>query len=460
MRIYSTLSRQKEEFQPISDPVRMYVCGITPYSSSHIGHAMSYIVFDVVRRYLEYRGYRIKHVQNFTDIDDKIIARSNEQGISATQLAEKYIAEFFEDMDQLNVQRAHIYPRATGELIGIIALVSGLIEKGYAYILGGDVYYRVNRKADYGKLSHRTLDEMRSGARIEVDANKENPLDFALWKAAKPGEPSWDSPWGKGRPGWHIECSAMSTRYLGDQIDIHGGGLDLIFPHHENEIAQSEAYSDKVPFAKYWMHNGLLQLGGEKMSKSIGNLVTIKEALDQYGADGLRMFVLGSHYRGPLTYTEDSVGSAQRGVERLRLAMQSHQTGGEGTPEMRTAAAKAQSGFVDAMDDDFNTSAAVAALYDLAREINRAREQGLDATGISPAQDKLLELCQVLGLTLAEPKSQDESVGPFIELLLEIRHDLRAARQFALADQIRNRLADMGITVEDRADGTGWRRSS
>jgi cysteinyl-tRNA synthetase len=459
MRIYSTLSRQKEEFEPISDPVRMYVCGITPYSTSHIGHAMSYIVFDVIRRYLEYRGYRVKHVQNFTDIDDKIIARANQQGVPASELAEKYIAEFFEDMDRLNIKRADVYPRATGEVEGIINLVSGLVDKGYAYAKKGDVYYRINRKSDYGKLSHRTLDEMRSGARVEVDEEKENPLDFALWKAAKPGEPSWDSPWGKGRPGWHIECSAMSTRYLGDQIDIHGGGHDLIFPHHENEIAQSEAYSGKIPFARYWMHNGLLQLGGEKMSKSIGNLVTIREALDQYGADGLRMFVLGSHYRGPLTYTEESVRSAQLGGERMRLAMRGHTAGHLGTLDIRAAAQKAQDTFVESMDDDFNTSAAVAALFDLAREINRAREQGVDAEGLSPAQDKLQELSRVLGLTLAEP-TNTESAAPFIDLLLEVRHNLRAARLFAQADQIRTRLSELGITVEDRPDGTNWRASS
>ncbi|MCL5027091.1 MAG: cysteine--tRNA ligase [Chloroflexi bacterium] len=460
MKVYNTLSRQEEEFRPIGDPVRMYVCGITPYSTSHIGHAMSYIVFDVVRRYLEYRGYRVKHVQNFTDIDDKIIARANEQGIPASQLAEKYIAEFFEDMDLLNIKRADVYPRATGEVPEIIKLVGGLVDEGYAYVLEGDVYFRVDSKADYGKLSHRSLDEMRAGARVEVEETKENPLDFALWKEAKPGEPSWDSPWGKGRPGWHIECSAMSTKYLGEQIDIHGGGQDLIFPHHENEIAQSEAYTGKVPFARYWMHNGLLQLRGEKMSKSIGNLVTIREAVQEHGADSLRLFVLGSHYRSPLTYTEDSAASAKRGAERLRLAMQGYRPGENGSPAMREAAANAENAFVEAMDDDFNTSLAVASLFDLAREINRAREAGAGPSDLSPAQGKLLELSQVLGLTMKEPVSTAMAAAPFIELLLEVRHELRAARQFAVADKIRQRLGELGITVEDRPDGTSWRPSA
>ncbi len=457
MKIYNTLTRQKEDFRPQGDPVRMYVCGITPYSTSHIGHAMSYIVFDVVRRYLEYRGYGVKHVQNFTDIDDKIIARANEQGIPAADLAGKYIDEFHEDMERLNVKRADIYPRATDEVAEIISLVAALVEKGYAYVLGGDVYFRVARKADYGKLSHRDLDDLRAGARVEVDEGKENPLDFALWKEAKPGEPSWDSPWGKGRPGWHIECSAMSTKYLGEQIDIHGGGQDLIFPHHENEIAQSEAFSGQVPFARYWMHNGLLQLGGEKMSKSIGNLITIREAVDKYGADGLRMFVLSSHYRSPLTFTEDSVTSARRGAERLRLAVQDYRPDREGSPAMREAAVEADRAFVEAMDDDFNTSAAVATLFDLAREVNRAREGGATADDMSPAQATLVELAQVLGLTLKESNTSTMAAAPFIDLLLEVRQEMRKARQFAVADMIRNRLGEMGITVEDRADGTAWR---
>ncbi len=460
MKIYNTLSRQEEEFQPIGDPVRMYVCGVTPYSSSHIGHAMSYIIFDTVRRYLEFLGYRVKYVQNFTDIDDKIIARANQQGIPASDLAEKYIQEFYADMDLLNIRRADVYPRATQEIDEILKLVSALIDKGYAYVLGGDVYFRVGRKPDYGKLSHRSLDEMKAGARVEVDEGKENPLDFALWKEAKPGEPSWDSPWGKGRPGWHIECSAMSTKYLGDQIDIHGGGQDLIFPHHENEIAQTESYSGRVPFARYWMHNGLLQLGGEKMSKSIGNLVSIRDAVEQFTADGLRLFVLGSHYRSPLTFTEGSASSARRGAERLRTAIQDYRPGGAGTPEMKEAAAQAKAAFIEAMDDDFNTSAATAALFELVRAINRAREEGTDPDGLSPAQATLRELAEVLGLTLEEPAKMITGVEPFIDLLLEVRQELRKARQFAAADRIRDRLGELGITVEDRPEGTVWRPSA
>jgi len=280
VKIYNTLSSREEEFQPQGDVVTMYVCGVTPYAECHLGHAMSYIVFDMVRRYLEYRGHKVKHVQNFTDIDDKIIKRAQELNVPATEVAEKFIAQYFADMDELNVQRAQVYPRATEEVPKIVEVIQGLVDKGYAYESKGDVYFRVTSDPDYGKLSHQSLDSLQAGARVEVGAEKEHPLDFALWKAAKPGEPWWQSPWGKGRPGWHIECTAMSLRHLGETLDIHGGGQDLIFPHHENEIAQSESFTGTAPFVRYWMHNGLVQLEGEKMSKSLGVLVTIKETLD------------------------------------------------------------------------------------------------------------------------------------------------------------------------------------
>ncbi len=320
MKIFNTLSGKKEEFAPGGDDVKMYVCGINPYSDAHIGHAMSYIIFDVVRRYLEFRGYKVKHVENVTDVEDNIIATANRLGIPVKELTEKYTERYFEDMDALNILRAHVYPRATQEIPKIIEVVNGLIDKGFAYATGGIVYFRVRRDPDYGKLSHRTLDQMMAGARIEVGEEKEDPMDFVLWKAAKPGEPAWDSPWGKGRPGWHIECSAMSLRYLGEQLDIHGGGQDLVFPHHENEIAQSEGFTGKKPFVKYWMHNGLLQMGAEKMSKSLGNLITIREALEKYSADALRIFVLSSYYRSPLTYSEEALEAAEKGAERLRQA--------------------------------------------------------------------------------------------------------------------------------------------
>ncbi len=291
MKVYNTLSAQEEEFVPQGDVVKMYVCGVTPYAESHLGHAMSYIVFDMVRRYLEFRGYKVKYVQNFTDIDDKIINRAQQAGVTPGELAEKFIAQYFADMDRLNVRRADVYPRATEEVPKIIEVVKGLMDKGHAYESGGDVYFRVKSDADYGKLSHQSLDALQAGARVEVGVDKEHPLDFALWKAAKPGEPWWESPWGKGRPGWHIECSAMSMRYLGETLDIHGGGQDLIFPHHENEIAQSEGFTGVTPFVKYWMHNGFVQLGGEKMSKSLGIFVTLKQALDRFSPDALRLFI-------------------------------------------------------------------------------------------------------------------------------------------------------------------------
>ena len=466
MRVYNTLTGQKEEFKPRGDVVKMYVCGVTPYSDTHIGHAMAYLTFDMIRRYLEYRGYRVKHVQNFTDIDDKIIDRAIKLGVSPRELAERYIADYFEDMDALNVKRADVYPRATEEIGPIIDMVKGLIASGHAYAADGDVYFKVKSWPTYGALSGRSLDSMVAGSRVEVDPRKDNPLDFALWKAAKPGEPSWDSPWGPGRPGWHIECSAMSLKYLGEQIDIHGGGQDLVFPHHENELAQSEAYTGKVPFVKYWMHNGLLQLGGEKMSKSFGNLVTVKEALSEHSADALRLFVLSSYYRSPITYSEEVVEAAERGVERIRAALAPAQGPGDGRPEprpaeaLKTAAERARNGFIQAMDDDFGTPAAIAALFDLVKEVNRYREQGVGQETLAEAQATLRELAGVLGFTLAEPVASEEMAAkPFIDLLVSVRQELRKAKQWALADKIRSELAEMGVVLEDRPEGTTWRRT-
>ena len=305
MKIFNTLSGQKEEFIPRGDTVKMYVCGVTPYDECHIGHAMSYIIFDVIRRYLEFSGYEVKYVQNFTDIDDKIIDRSHELGVSTRELTDDLISHYFTEMDALNIKRADIYPKATEEIPKIIEVVQGLIDRGYAYESESSVYFRVRSDPDYGKLSHRNLEDMMGVASPGMEGDKEHPLDFALWKAAKEGEPSWECPWGWGRPGWHIECSAMCLKYLGDTLDIHGGGQDLVFPHHENEIAQSECFTGVTPFVRYWLHNGLVQLGGEKMSKSLGNLITVKEALEKFSPDAIRLFVLSSHYRSPRTYTED-----------------------------------------------------------------------------------------------------------------------------------------------------------
>jgi cysteinyl-tRNA synthetase len=451
MKIYNTLSRQKEEFLPFGDTVTMYVCGINPYSDSHIGHGMNYIFFDVVRRYLEFRGYKTRHVENVTDVEDNIINHANKLGISVKELTEKYTIRHFEDMDALNILRPHFTPKATETISEIIGTTHGLIDKGYAYEANGSVYFRVRSMSDYGKLSHRTLGMMMAGARIEPGEEKEHPMDFALWKAAKPGEPSWDSPWGKGRPGWHIECSAMSIKFLGEQIDIHGGGQDLIFPHHENEIAQSECFTGKKPFVKYWMHNGLLQMGAEKMSKSLGNLITIREALQKYSADGIRLFLLGSYYRNPLTYSEEAIEAAERGVERFfqSLAGQSKNTG------EKIDATSYRQRFIEFMDDDFSTPQAIAVLFDLAREINRGNDEGKDT---SEACDTLRELAGVLGLTLKVPEKETVGDEAVIEQLILERKKARDARQFKAADEVRDKLLKMGVVLEDTPQGTIWKR--
>jgi cysteinyl-tRNA synthetase len=466
MRIYNTMSGQAEEFQPIGDPVKMYVCGVTPYDSSHIGHAMSYINFDVIRRYLEFRGYNVYMVQNFTDVDDKLIARASRLGTTVRDLAEKHIAEFIADMVALNVKPPSLYVRATDTIPTIVEFTSGLVEKGNAYAAGGDVYFRISSDDDYGQLSHRSLDDIDVVARVDADEQKEHPMDFALWKSAKPGEPSWDSPWGKGRPGWHIECSAMILKHLGTQIDIHGGGHDLIFPHHENEIAQSESYTGCKPFVKYWIHNGLLQFGkgamskSEKMSKSLGNIVSIKDALADASPDGLRMLYLTSHYRGPLNYSYDGLIAAEKGVERLRAAVAGLPESAHGRPEgtLAESVAHTREQFISAMDEDFNCASAVSALFDLARDVNRAREDGRSEDELAPAGRALRDLAGILGFTLVEPKA-DLAAQPFIDLLVDVRTELRALKQWALADKVRNRLNDLGVAIEDRADGTTWKAS-
>jgi cysteinyl-tRNA synthetase len=484
MKITDTLSGKKEEFRPIGDVVRMYVCGINPYADSHIGHAMSYIIFDVVRRYLEFRGYKVRHVENVTDVEDNIINHANQLGISVKELTEKYTQRYFEDMDALNILRPHHTPKATETIPEIIGMAHGLIEKGFAYAVDGNVYFRVRKLTDYGKLSKRSLEQMMAGARVEAGEEKEDPMDFVLWKTAKPGEPSWDSPWGKGRPGWHIECSAMSIKFLGEQLDIHGGGQDVVFPHHENEIAQSESFTGKKPFVRYWMHNGLLQMGAEKMSKSLGNLITIRDALQKYSADGLRIFVLSSYYRSPLTYTPEALEAAESGAERLLRA--ANRDDNAGTKGRSLDAKPYYDKFIQAMDDDFNTSQAVAVLFDLARDINKADETGADA---SQARDTLKALGGVLGLTFkaaeAAPldiealhklalsaygrireanlpgistKEMPNDAESLMALLISVRNELRKAKQFPLADELRNGLTGIGIVLEDTPQGTVWKR--
>ncbi len=453
MRLYNTLAGEVQEFIPADgNTVKMYICGVTPYSSTHVGHALSYVAFDVLRRYLEYLGYEVRHIQNFTDVDDKIIQKAQEQGVDPSELVDTFIDDFFEGMDSLNVQRAHVYPRATLEIGPIIDTIGTLVNKGYAYAGGGDVFFRVTRSEGYGKLSHRTLEGMLAGARIEVDENKEHPMDFVLWKGAKPGEPSWDSPWGPGRPGWHIECTSMAMTYLGETLDIHGGGQDLIFPHHENEIAQSESATGMGPFSRYWVHNGLLQLGNDKMSKSLGNLVSLDEALNANSPDSLRLYFLSSHYRSPLNYTDEGCAAMERSVERLGQAVRRESAG---TGEQLDANSF-KDRFLNAMDDDLNTPRALAALFDLAREVNRAADQGKD---VSAAQETLRHLGGILGLTFQgrSPSGGDQlAARPFIELLLDTRAKLRAAKQFELADHIRDELNEQGVTLEDTPTGTQW----
>ena len=462
LRLYNTLSRKTEPFEPLEPGrVRMYVCGPTVYAQAHIGHAMSTVVFDVIRRFLEYRGYQVQHVMNYTDVEDKIIRRAAELGVAPEELARQHQRAFERHLQDLNVEMPSMRPQASQEIPTIIDMIERLIAASYAYPVEGDVYFRVSRARNYGRLSGRRLEDMRAGARLDIDKRKEDPADFALWKAAKPGEPSWSSPWGAGRPGWHIECSAMNLRYLGEQIDLHGGGNDLVFPHHENEIAQTESLTGK-PFARYWVHNGMLQLKGEKMSKSLGNLVTVEAFLAEHEADAFRMMVLNSHYRGPLTYTDEVAGQAQAALERLRSGLRPARPHDHAI----AAAARALNGeaeaarprFIEAMEDDFNTPSALAALFDLVRAINQARDAGLSAEELAAGQTVLRELAGVLGLRLDLRRETSGDSASYVQLLVEIRDELRKARQWELADRIRDRLAEAGISVEDDPAGTRWER--
>ena len=460
LRVYNTLSRKKETFETIEpNKVRMYVCGPTVYDKAHVGHAMSALVFDVIRRYLQYRGYDVRHVMNYTDVDDKIIQRANSLKVDPFKLAQTYIDQFDRHLSDLNILPATLNPRATTEMRHILEMIAGLIEKGYAYPVDGDVYFRVKKLKGYGKLSGRKLEDMQAGARIGVDERKENPMDFALWKAAKPDEPSWESPWGMGRPGWHIECSAMSANHLGEQIDIHGGGNDLIFPHHENEIAQSEALTGKQ-FSRYWIHNGMLQLSGEKMSKSVGNLISIEEFLSKHKGDVLRMMVLNSGHRNPLTFNDEVIGQAERALERLESGLKPAPMEAAGLPEKgkKTVAAqmeKTKTGFEEAMDDDFNSAGGLGNLFDLVRVINQARADGASDEDLEDAQKMLQSLTGVLGLTLGAREGAHPA-DAFIDLLIEVRAEVRGNKMWALSDTIRDKLAALGVQVEDSKSGSTW----
>jgi cysteinyl-tRNA synthetase len=459
IKIFNTMTRTKETFVPLEEGrVKIYVCGPTVYNHMHIGNARPVIFFDTVRRYLEYKGYEVTYVQNFTDVDDKIIKVAQEEGISAEEVANTYIEAYFEAAKALNVREADCHPRVTETMDEIILFIQQLMDQGLAYEADGDVYYRTNRFNRYGKLSHQNPDELLAGARVEVSEKKESPLDFALWKKAKPNEPYWDSPWGKGRPGWHIECSAMIKKYLGETIDIHGGGADLAFPHHENEIAQSEGLSDK-PLARYWMHNAMLTINQEKMSKSLGNFIQVNEIIDHHDPQAFRFFMLSGHYRSPINYSEELLAQAKNGLERLKtavanldhaLADQAASRNDEEPAEVTTW----RQAFEKAMDDDFNTANAISALFELAKAANTALSRGESPLKLAAYRDALIRLGEVLGLKLKEEHMLDEA----IERLIEERNAARKAKDFATADRIRETLLAQGIILEDTAQGTRWRR--
>lgn len=478
IRVYNTLTRDKEVFEPISaGRVNMYVCGPTVYDACHIGHARSIVVFDVIVRYLRECGYRTTYIRNFTDIDDKIIRRARELDEKPADLAEKYIREFYEDMEALNVMRADREPRVTEHIDSIVGIITQLIQNGLAYEIDGDVYFAVEKFKGYGKLSGRRPEDMMAGARVEVDTRKQNPLDFALWKSAKPGEPYWESPWGRGRPGWHIECSAMSREFLGETFDIHGGGEDLIFPHHENEIAQSEGASGK-PLAKYWIHNGFVKINQEKMSKSLGNFLMIKEVVKKWHPEAVRLFLLSKHYRSPIDFSEAAMAETAAGLDRLYTLLERLETAIGPPAEAKTApGGRYWKDFCTALDDDFNTARGIAVLFDAVRSTNRGLDQATSpiptalASKLSAERDTILKIGGVLGIFRETPEVyfQKQRAGNLarkdidaadIDRLVAERSSARKNKNWAKADEIRDRLLAMNITLEDRPDGTIWKFST
>ena len=460
MRIFNTMTRQKEEFIPNNpDEVKIYACGPTVYNYIHIGNARPLCVFDVLRRYLEYKGYNVKFVQNFTDVDDKIIKRANEEGITFEEVSKKYIEEFWTDANGLNFKKASVHPKATENIDEIINIIKTLEEKGYAYAVDGDVYFRTLKFKEYGKLSHQPIEDLQSGARIAIGEKKENPLDFALWKAAKEGEPYWDSPWGKGRPGWHIECSAMNKRFLGDTIDIHCGGQDLIFPHHENEIAQSEC-ANGCTFAKYWMHNGYINVDNVKMSKSLGNFKTVREIANVYGYEVIRYFLISSHYRSPINYSLEIIEQCKSALERLYTCRESLDfalKNAKDIPDDEELIKKLNSHreqFITAMDDDLNTADGVAAVFELVKDINTSiLDKEVSKNVCQTAATVFDELCDVLGI-LYNRKNND--VDSDIEALIEERQQARSNKDWATADRIRDELKAKGIILKDTPQGVTW----
>ena len=461
MKIYNTLSRSKQELIPVDkDEIKIYACGPTVYNFIHIGNARPLCVFDVLRRYLEWRGNNVKFVQNFTDIDDKLIKKANEEGITVPEVAERYIEEFWTDANGLNIRKASVHPRATENIDAIIGIIENLVEKGFAYQSENDVYFRAKKFNEYGKLSHQPLDELAEGASNRVDGGadiKEDPMDFCLWKGAKPGEPFWESPWGKGRPGWHIECSAMAGRYLGKTIDIHCGGQDLIFPHHENEIAQSEC-ANGCDFSHYWMHNGYINVDNRKMSKSLNNFFTVREVAEKFGYEPIRYIMISSHYRSPINYSVEIIEQAKNSLDRLYKCREgltfaiSHAEDGGEAPEFLE---KYKAQFIEAMDDDLNTADALGALFMLVRDINIAVSENKGKAALEACLATFDELCEVLGLLY---NKKDDSLDAEVEELIAKRTAARKAKDFATADAIRDQLKAMGIVLEDTPQGVKWSR--
>ncbi len=458
MKIFNTLTRQKDEFVPIEKGVaKIYACGPTVYNYIHIGNARPLCVFDVLRRYLEWRGMKVEFVQNFTDIDDKLIKKANEEGITVLEVAERYIKEFWVDAKGMNIREATVHPRATDNIDEIKRIISELVEKGYAYESGGDVYFRAKKFAEYGKLSHQPLEDLEAGARINVAEIKEDPMDFCLWKGAKPGEPSWESPWGEGRPGWHIECSAMAGRYLGKTIDIHCGGLDLIFPHHENEIAQSEC-ANGCEFAHYWMHNGFINVDNHKMSKSLGNFFTVRDVAEKYGYEPIRYLMISSQYRSPINYSIDIIEQGKNALDRLYtcrdnldFALKNAVDGGTAPAFLETH----RNAFIEAMEDDLNTADALGAVFSLVRDINTFISENNQKSAIEECIKTFDELTGVLGLVY---NIKTEHLDSEIEALIEKRTEARKNKDFKTADEIRDKLKEMGIVLEDTAQGVKWSR--
>ena len=466
MKFYNTLTRKKEEFIPLEEgKVKMYVCGPTVYNFIHIGNARPMIVFDTARRYMEYKGYEVNYVSNFTDVDDKIIAKANEEGVTAEEISQRYIAECKKDMADMNVMPATTHPLATQEIDGMIDMISTLIDKGYAYNVNGTVYFRTRRFAEYGKLSHKNLDDLRSGNRsllVSGEDQKEDPLDFVLWKPKKEGEPYWVSPWSEGRPGWHIECSVMSKKYLGEEIDIHAGGEDLIFPHHENEIAQSECCNGKE-FSRYWLHNGFLNIDNRKMSKSLGNFFTVREIGEKYDLQVLRFFMLSAHYRSPLNFSAEIMESSKNALERILTAVETldrlaANASGELTEEEKAALEEMKqfrTKFEEAMDDDLNTADAVSAIFELVKFANTKADENSSKAFTEALKKEIAELCDILGL---KTEKKEENLDAEVEALIEQRQAARKAKDFAKADEIRDKLLSMGIQLKDTREGVQWKR--